>query len=80
MLLLKYYRLLEAAELLLRYGWLSFKLGNALRIARLSEAVLQDLTGPSNLGRGVEASCSTISSPLILGTHTMFTNASKTIL
>ncbi len=40
-LLLKHRRLLEAAQLLFRYGWLSFNLGYASRIARLALAVTQ---------------------------------------
>jgi len=40
-LLLQHHRLLEAAELLIRYGWLSFNLGHASRLARLAEDVLQ---------------------------------------
>jgi tetratricopeptide (TPR) repeat protein/transcriptional regulator with XRE-family HTH domain len=39
-LLLKHRRLLEAAQLLIRYGWLSFNLGHALRLARLVADVL----------------------------------------
>jgi len=35
-LLLKHHRLLEAAQLLIRYGWLSFNLGYASRLARLA--------------------------------------------
>src|SRR5258708_1719939 len=40
-LLLTHHRLLEAAELLLYYGWLSFKLGSAPRLAHLTEQVMQ---------------------------------------
>lgn len=40
-LLLKHHHLLEAAELLIRYGWLSFNMGYAPRLARLAEDVLQ---------------------------------------
>ena len=80
-LLLKYYRLLEAAELLLRYGWLSFKLGNALTDRTpLRSEFCNNSTGQSNLRRGAEGNCCTISSPPILGTNLMFINASKTIL
>jgi tetratricopeptide (TPR) repeat protein len=41
-LLLKHHRLLDAAQLLIRYGWLSFNLGHAPRLARLALAVLQE--------------------------------------
>jgi tetratricopeptide (TPR) repeat protein/transcriptional regulator with XRE-family HTH domain len=44
-LLLKHHRLLEAAELLIRYGWLSFNLGHAPRLARLAEDVVQHADG-----------------------------------
>jgi len=40
-LLLKHQRLLEAAELLIRYGWLSFNLGHAVRLAQLADEVMQ---------------------------------------
>jgi len=40
-LLLKHHRLLEAAQLLIRYGWLSFNLGDASRLAQLAEDVMQ---------------------------------------
>jgi tetratricopeptide (TPR) repeat protein len=40
-LLLKQHRLLDAAQLLIRYGWLSFNLGDASRLAQLAEDVMQ---------------------------------------
>src|SRR5260370_27216010 len=55
-LLLKHHRLLEAAQLLIRYGWLSFNLGDASRLAQLAEDVMQqfDWHGTAdNQGRGV---------------------------
>jgi tetratricopeptide (TPR) repeat protein/DNA-binding SARP family transcriptional activator len=48
-LLLTHHRLLESAQLLLRYGWLSFKRGNAPRIARLAEAILQQFDWSAEL-------------------------------
>jgi len=40
-LLLKHHRLLDAAQLIIRYGWLSFNLGDASRLAQLAEDVMQ---------------------------------------
>ncbi len=40
-LLLKHHHLLDAAQLLIRYGWLSFNMGYAPRLAQLAEDVLQ---------------------------------------
>ena len=40
MLLLKHHRLLGAAELLIRYGWLGFNQGQAPQIAELAEKVM----------------------------------------
>lgn len=41
LLLLSHYRLLEAAQLLVRYGWLSFNTGQAVRLARLAHNRLE---------------------------------------
>ncbi len=41
MLLLIHHHLLEAAEFLIRYGWLSFNLGHAPRLAQLAESTLK---------------------------------------
>lgn len=38
---LKHHRLLDAAQLLIRHGWLSFNLGLAPRLARLAQSVMQ---------------------------------------
>jgi tetratricopeptide (TPR) repeat protein len=40
-LLLKHHRLLEAAEHVIRYGWMSFNLGHGSRLARLAKSVMQ---------------------------------------
>jgi len=40
-LLLTHHHLLEVAELLIRYGWLSFNLGHAPRLARLAQYVME---------------------------------------
>ncbi len=40
-LLLTHHRFLEAAQLLIRYGWLSFNLGHGTRLAHLMETLLQ---------------------------------------
>jgi Tetratricopeptide repeat/Domain of unknown function (DUF1704) len=40
-LLLKHHRLLAAAQLLLRYGWLAFNQGHASRLARLATSVME---------------------------------------
>jgi tetratricopeptide (TPR) repeat protein len=48
-LLLKHHRLLDAAQLLLRYGWLSFNLGHAPRLARLAFAALQEFDWQSTI-------------------------------
>ena len=42
-LYLKNYRLLDAAQLLIRYGWLSFNLGFAPRLARLAYKVMDQI-------------------------------------
>jgi hypothetical protein len=42
MFLLKHHRLLEAAELLIRYGWLGFNQGHAPRVAYLAEEVMSE--------------------------------------
>jgi DNA-binding SARP family transcriptional activator len=42
-LLLMHHRLLEAAELLINQGWLSFHCGSGSRLARLSQAVLSQV-------------------------------------
>jgi tetratricopeptide (TPR) repeat protein len=42
-LYLKRHRLLEAAQLLIRYGWLSFNQGYAPRLARLAQEVMQQI-------------------------------------
>src|SRR5260221_8803925 len=39
-LLLKHHRLLDTAQLLIRYGWLAFNLGHAQRLARLAADVM----------------------------------------
>ncbi|HVB20547.1 MAG TPA: hypothetical protein VNG51_01195 [Ktedonobacteraceae bacterium] len=44
-LYLMHHRLLEAAQLLIYYGWLSFNLGYAPRLARLSAHVMQNFDG-----------------------------------
>jgi tetratricopeptide (TPR) repeat protein len=48
-LLLAQHLLLEAAELLTRCGWLSFKLGNAPRIAHLVEQVMEQFDWQASL-------------------------------
>jgi transcriptional regulator with XRE-family HTH domain/tetratricopeptide (TPR) repeat protein len=40
-LYLKHYRLLEAAELLIRYGWLSFNQGYALHLTRIATQAME---------------------------------------
>ncbi len=40
MLHLKQHRLLEAAELLIEYGWLSFAFGHAARLARVTDEIM----------------------------------------
>lgn len=40
-LLLKHHRLLEVAQLFLRYGWLAFNQGHASRLARLAMSVVE---------------------------------------
>ncbi|MBV9689628.1 MAG: DUF1704 domain-containing protein [Ktedonobacteraceae bacterium] len=40
-LLLKHHRLVEAAEHVIRYGWISFNLGHGPRLARLAKSVMQ---------------------------------------
>lgn len=48
-LLLMHRRLLDVAQLLLYYGWLSFKLGAAPRIAHLAEQIMQQHDWQSSL-------------------------------
>jgi tetratricopeptide (TPR) repeat protein len=40
-LLLSHMQLLPAAQLLVRYGWLSFNMGHAVRLARLAQDILE---------------------------------------
>jgi tetratricopeptide (TPR) repeat protein len=40
-LLLSHVQLLPAAQLLVRYGWLSFNMGHAVRLARLAQDILE---------------------------------------
>ncbi|MFL5704224.1 MAG: tetratricopeptide repeat protein [Ktedonobacteraceae bacterium] len=42
-LLLRHQRLGDAAELLIRFGWMSFNLGNGSRLAHLAQEVLQQV-------------------------------------
>lgn len=42
-LYLKYHRLLDAAQLLIIYGWMSYNQGHAPRLARLAQQVLQQI-------------------------------------
>jgi tetratricopeptide (TPR) repeat protein len=48
-LLLTHRRLLDAAQLLTRCGWMSFKMGNAPRIARLAERVMEQFDWQASL-------------------------------
>ncbi|MBV9708760.1 MAG: DUF1704 domain-containing protein, partial [Chloroflexi bacterium] len=48
-LLLRHHRLLEAAEHVIRYGWISFKLGNAPRLALLIEHVKKQFDWQASL-------------------------------
>jgi tetratricopeptide (TPR) repeat protein len=41
MLLFKHHRLLEVSQLLIRYGWLAFNLGHAVRLARLARTAVE---------------------------------------
>lgn len=48
-LLLSHRRYLDAAQLLIRYGWLSFNLGHGARLAHLMETLLQNEQPPSHV-------------------------------
>jgi len=54
-LLLSHFQLLSAAQLLVRYGWLSFNMGHAARLAHLAQDILEQWESQPEACRGSQA-------------------------